>query len=494
MTDDFQLFQDQDDGDPVDADVALITAYLARELSLVQVVAVEERLAGDRAFREKVAPIIEAWATPTLLGAAVGRDAAEGRALTREEIESGWQRYVGERAELDAHDGPRLIVDVEQPKRKRISMTRIAAGIAAITLPIIGLAQAVVYASKHPATPGHSVAKEIVAPFVEAPPAPPPKQPERPLPAPVDVRVGRELEKTSPAVQRAARAEVPVAETPAPARALPLTTPKPVAVPNPDRARIAAYVSKHMPEVIRGDTNAAYIVMVLDTGANYRWGTYGTGILQIRIAGDTRTPGERVAQNAQFSVEYTGMSRAGGGGGGGMGGAVRRSDSGYAIAATRGGGGGGFGPVRDSGTALRADSMLIRRLDSAQRLVAARRDTVAASGALVARAAGGGGGVGGSAGQGFGTATLIGGSSLSRADSGRAYVISYGRPMPGQTNDFNTASGLQEPSDTESGIQGLKSASLTKGETYIFSPGQLTKQALRVVVVYLSPSSDWKGR
>ena len=38
MTDDFQLFQDQASGD--DADIALVTAYLARELSVVQIVAV----------------------------------------------------------------------------------------------------------------------------------------------------------------------------------------------------------------------------------------------------------------------------------------------------------------------------------------------------------------------------------------------------------------------------------------------------------------------
>ena len=491
MTDDFQLFQDQDDGDPVDTDVALITAYLARELSLVQVVAVEERLAGDRAFREKVTPIIEAWATPTLLGAAVGRDAAEGRALTREEIEAGWQRYVGERAELDAHDGPRLIVDVQQPKRKRISMTRIAAGIAAITLPIIGLAQAVVYASKHPAVPGHSVAKEIVEPFLQPLPAEPPK-PETPLPLPVDVRVGRELEKTTPTVQRASRAEVPVAETPAPVRTLPATTPNASAVPNPDRARIAAYVTKHMPQVIRGDTNATYVVLVLDSAANYRWGTYGNGTLQIRIGGDTRTPGERSAQSLQYAVEYTGTAPVArfGGGGGGAGGSLRRTDSGYAIAAARGGGAGGFSRVRDSGRVMVPDSVLVRRLDSVGQVAAARvRDTAGAD-RVVARVGGGSGAVG----QGMGTATLIGGSSFARSDSGRVYSIGFTRVMDGQSINLNDAAGLQDPSDTESGIQGLKSASLTKGETYLFSPGQLAKQALRVVVVYLAPGADWKGR
>src|SRR5690349_21590021 len=135
MTDDFQLF-DQSSDDPVDADIALITAYLARELSPVQIVAVEERLASDAAFRKKVGPILDAWVLPPALGAV---HAGQGP-LSRDEVETGWARYVGEHAELDAHEGPRLVVDGAQRKQRKVSMTRIAAGIAAITLPMLALA------------------------------------------------------------------------------------------------------------------------------------------------------------------------------------------------------------------------------------------------------------------------------------------------------------------------------------------------------------------
>src|SRR5262245_57324162 len=125
MTDDFQLFQDQGGGDPVDADIALITAYLARELSLVQIVAVEDRLANDKAFREKVRPILEAWALPASVEAVHGG----ARPLAHDEVEAGWKRYVGGQGDLEARESPRLVVGVEQPKRRKIAMTRIAAGI-----------------------------------------------------------------------------------------------------------------------------------------------------------------------------------------------------------------------------------------------------------------------------------------------------------------------------------------------------------------------------
>jgi ferric-dicitrate binding protein FerR (iron transport regulator) len=47
--------------DPIDPNVALITDYLARELTAEQSAAVEERLATDHDFYMDVAPIIKAW-------------------------------------------------------------------------------------------------------------------------------------------------------------------------------------------------------------------------------------------------------------------------------------------------------------------------------------------------------------------------------------------------------------------------------------------------
>ena len=481
MTDDFQLFQDQASGDPVDADIALITAYLARELSLVQIVAVEDRLATDRAFREKVAPIIEAWAMPTSLGMAV-----VGPALTREEVEAGWQRYVGERAELDAHDGPRLVVGVEKPKRRRISMTRIAAGIAAITLPIFAIAQAVVYASKHPSVPGHSVAKDIVAPFVEAPPAPAPQKPEQPLPKPEDVRVGRQLDSKAPAVQRAAKVEVPVAEPEQPALKAPVTTPAPApAIPNPDRTKIAAYATKHLPQVVRGDTSAQYIVMVLDQAENYVWGTYGNGSLVIEVTGDKRTALERGEYTRQHVVEFNGATMWGGGGAA-AGGFVR------APGARGGGGGGGGARVGGGAGAGRAipDSLLARRADSLKTLVG-RLDTALGQVAASGRARGGGGVV---ASVGGARGSVVQRYSWTYPDSSTTYVLSAGRTINGEYTNLNSANGLQEPGKGESGIQGLKSSSITRGESYLFAPGQLAPQLLRIVVVYLAPGTEWKGR
>ena len=500
MTDDFQLFQDQGGGDPVDADVALITAYLARELSLVQIVAVEDRLAKDKAFRDKVRPIIDAWTMPVPLPAVVTP------ALSRDEVEAGWQRYVGEHAELDAHDGPRLLVEGQHPNRRKISMTRIAAGIAAITLPIITLAQVAVYAAKHPDAPGHSVAKQMVDPFVDPPAAPlpvKPEVPEKPLQSPVDVRVGRQLENREPAVQRAADVQVPAAETPKPVPTEVATIP--VYVANPDRAKIAGLANKYLPQVVRGDTNASYIVMVMDAADNYVWGTFGAGSLQIAIGSDKRTNADRTAFNRENSLEYTGiMPGARGGGGGVAGGFIGAAGGGGGGGRARGGaGGGGFGAVSiDSSTRLvRADTTVARLSDSLRQLVSAirMRDTAVATARVGAGArsggGGGGGGFGGAAAAGGSPARIVGeGTFYGGADSSGVYTIGFGRFVNGQSVDLNQAAGLQEPGGGESGIQGLKAASLSMGETYLFAPGQLAQRPLRIVVVHLAPGTAWKGR
>jgi hypothetical protein len=493
MTDDFTLFQDQADGDPVDPDIALITAYLARELSIVQIAAVEDRLANDTAFREKTLPILEAWALPAAMSAPVSP------ALTREEVAAGWQRYVGDRAELDAHEGPRLVVEGNQPKRRRISMTRIAAAVAAVVLPVLTLAQVTVYVAKKPEAPGHSVAKQLVAPFTEPPvDVAPLSKPPAPLTTPVDVPVGKQIERKSPSVQRAEPARVPVTERQTPT--LPVATPPVEATPRkegPDRTRIAGYANKYMPELIRGDTNAAYVVMVLNASDDYVWGTYGSGALQIRIGGDKRTSDQRAEYNRTNAIELTGLTpRApgarGGGGGGGFGvGAVPAGGG------ARGGGGGGRarGGVSDSVVArgaLRADTLTLRTNDSLTRRVVSTSRVVFPDSALLARlregsaARGGGAGVGGAAAA--PTSGFI--SAFETADSSGAYSMGFGRIGA----NLNTAAGLQEPGNGESGIQGLKATSITMGEQYFFAPGQLTAPPLRIFVFHLAPGTSWKGR
>jgi hypothetical protein len=488
MTDDFQLFQDSGGADAIDADIALITAYLARELSPVQIVAVEDRLTNDPAFRKKVNPILQAWVLPTALAAV---HAGQGP-LSRDEVETGWTRYVGEHAELDAHEGPRLVVEGAQRKRRKISMTRIAAGIAAITLPVFALAQVVVYVSKHEDAPGHTVAKQMVAPFVEPPPAvAPPVQVKKAPPTPVDVPVGRQLEKGRAAVQRTAPVAVPVVETPRP------TPAASVSAGNPDRLKIAAIANKHFPEVVRGDTAANYAVIVLNASDDYVWSTYGVGSVQLVIGGDKRTPGERSEFNRANALELVGAARAAGGGGGvggSAGGASFRRDTAVAVAAYGGRGRG----AADTTVALNFDSSQLRSRDTL-RNVLARVDTALAgrvgggggAGAGVARGGGGAvasarvGGVGGSAGGGRGGAFSI--------DSGSYYFGAATRTADGQS-PLNAAPGLQEAGKGESGIQGLKASDLTQGDMYLFAPGQLAPQLLRILVVYLAPGVNWKGR
>ena len=496
MTDDFQLFPDQA-GDDIDADIALISAYLARELSPVQIVAVEDRLAKDAAFRDKVNPILEAWVIPSPLSAV---RAGQGP-LSRDEVEAGWQRYVGEHATPDAHGAPKLTVESAQRKRRKISMTRIAAGIAAIVLPVFALAQVVVYVSKHESAPGHTVAKTLVEPFVDpAPDIPPtviqpPPTPKKPLTTPVDIPVGKQLTKSAPSVQRVAPAQVPAMEAQAPSA----STPAPTTVMSPDRLKIASYVNKHMPEVVRGDTTISYIVMVLDAADNYVWGTYGPGGVELIIGGDKRTPGERTEYALKNAPEYTGtIPGAGARGGGGQ---ISRAPMGVVIVDSA-------GVVKSSGSSAAPDT-LRRRItgtlqvngaDTIARL-RAQIDTMMVNASVAvgarsggggmggARAGGGGGGGrgGGRAAVGYGTTTVI--------DSG-SYALSLPSryAIGGQTVPLNAAAGLQDPGRGESGIQGLKATSLTMGERYIFAPGQLGKDQLRILVVHLAPGTSWTGR
>jgi hypothetical protein len=496
MTDDFQLF-DQSSDDPVDADIALISAYLARELSPVQIVAVEERLASDTAFRKKVAPILDAWVLPTALSAV---HAGQGP-LSRDEVEAGWTRYVGEHAELDAHEGPRLVVEGAQRKRRKISMTRIAAGVAAITLPVFALAQVVVYASKHPSALGHTVATKIVAPFVVEPPsAPAPTTtPDRPPPPPVDVPIGRQLEKKTPDVQRVAKVEVPAAESlkspssPPPAA----TVAAPLAI-SPDRAKIMELIKQHMPEVVRGDTAADFAVILLDASDNYVWSTHGLGAVSLVIGGDKRTPAERAQYSFKNVGQYTGLivdtiarlGRARGGGGAGFAyGDSLRVVGGF-IARDSAAGGGRGARVPDSIAARLRDSVnrIVLRVDS---------NRAAARGGMGAGGGGGrGGGVarGGGGGRGTGVAGY-GGFNFAGLDSG-SYVVSFGAPsaVGGVPVPLNAAAGLQDPGRGESGIQGLKASSLTMGENYHFARGEVAPRQLRVLVVHLAAGARWTGR
>ena len=97
MNDDYRMFDEvSDDGDPVEPDTALITAYLAHELPPMQEVAVQRRIANDPSFARLFESISEAWASPISMpsfGVSVA-DASPIIPPTREELDRGWQRFV----------------------------------------------------------------------------------------------------------------------------------------------------------------------------------------------------------------------------------------------------------------------------------------------------------------------------------------------------------------------------------------------------------------
>jgi hypothetical protein len=148
MTDDFQLFASNHEDPAFDADIALIAAYLARELSLVQIVAVRERLATDRSFRAKAEPLIHAFALP---GQWDNGLVVAGRALggiTREELDAGWQRHLATQTRQPRASGAGAL-----PSHRAWTMKRIAAVVAVIVLPMMAVAQVVHYVVTHRGEP-----------------------------------------------------------------------------------------------------------------------------------------------------------------------------------------------------------------------------------------------------------------------------------------------------------------------------------------------------
>jgi len=321
---------------------------------------------------------------------------------------------------------------------------------------------------------------------------------------PVDVPVGRQLEKGTPAVQRAARAQISSAET----LKAPVTVPIVPVTPNVsqapqqklDREMVIALAKQHMPEVVRGDTAPSYAVIVLDADQKYVWRTYGLGTLQLVIGGDKRTPAERSAANREM---------VGGAASVAMDSTIRGR---YAIARSGTGGTGGTGDTVRGGV-IDANAYRIMTLrDSMQRAIlrldtAARATGIGAGGGTgggVARGGGGGGGAGtggaiavaGGGGRGGGVARAGGGggSGFNNAglDSGSYY---FGGSRASESSaGLNSAAGLQAPLKGESGIQGLSARSLTMGVSFNFPAGQLAPHALRIYVVQLAPGTNWKGR
>jgi hypothetical protein len=155
MINDFHLYPDADDAGVVDPEIALLTAYLARELSDVQVLAIEERLVTDAAFRATMQPLLDAWAAPV---AVTGAPRLAPATLTDAELEADWRRFVEERrpaarqmesvSVVSAGEIGRSQTASPPVPRRAARMMKAAAVVAIIALPVIGIAQIVARLAK----------------------------------------------------------------------------------------------------------------------------------------------------------------------------------------------------------------------------------------------------------------------------------------------------------------------------------------------------------
>jgi len=502
MTDDFHLFGDPSDGnEPIDPDIALVTAYLARELSPMQVIALEERLATDAEFRAQMQPLIDSWAAPVpSLETGLARRTAPLSVLERSE---SWRRFQSEA--IPAAPAEPIALDVPPARTTwRFSMKRVALLTAAIALPMASFAQVVVYTANHADVPGHVIARRIVSAFTHTQNAPlrGDSSDQRTSHVTADLTDGRIPRPLSAAKTAVAEPAKPVEPPTAPSSAAP--APRKSSVPN--RALIAELTRQHQPELIRGDTSAEYVVMVLDAADGYLWSTIGNGNLGIEVAGDTRTAKERAAFTLEYRDEFWGDPSTrpeargrGMNGGFGIGAAGRgraaggsvRSDS--LVVADVSGRGRGFGA---GGFAL-PDSTQARRLArgalSASRIV--RGDTIYTlrydsayvywnSGTTVGRGAA----AVDSLRRGFGRGAV---TSQSWESASGGYRAGWVGNAAGAT--VNRASGLEVPSVERSGVQGLGPLFVESAELYFFAPRELSSSNLRVMVVHLTPNATWRG-
>jgi hypothetical protein len=414
MTDDFVLFPDAAGAGGIDADIALVTAFLAGELSPVQIMAVQDRLETDAAFRERAEPIIRAWTVPGARRPGVTRRARS--------------RF------LPIPAFARSATSLTSTRSR--TMKRVAAIFAVGVLPMAAAAQFVAFAAAHPDAPGHGIARWIAAPFVNA------DAPPRPaLPMPSDAPVARSLALVLPdsTVARESATEQPQQQT------------------NPTRARVMELVRQHQQPVLQGDSSN-YVVMVVDSAGSYVWSTRGTGSYSIEATGDPRGRGARVSY-------VTGASNVDG---------VRL--------------------IYRAGDTVRMTTDYYVSLTSAQRL-RSRIDSALAD-SLVRRR------------------PVAPRDSQGRIvlDSGR-YIVNYARAdsvtarlRSGYDSAFrrtamarasavvNRAPGLRTAGGGESGIEGLRSASVERADAHRFEAGQLAPKPLDVLVVRLAPGTTWRGR
>lgn len=91
---------DDDDEEPIDSDIALVTNYLCRELSPEDALEFEERYIHDEAFAAKVEPVMMIWTAPIDFRAAYEAYAAKEAANAKDKAQpaSPRPRRIGEAA------------------------------------------------------------------------------------------------------------------------------------------------------------------------------------------------------------------------------------------------------------------------------------------------------------------------------------------------------------------------------------------------------------
>jgi hypothetical protein len=97
----------------VDADIARITDYLSGALDIADELEIEDRLANDAAFLDKVQPVIDCWYLPTSFATAEERAIAQEIRQRRDaegpseaELDAAWNRYVLKQAGHAAEQAP----------------------------------------------------------------------------------------------------------------------------------------------------------------------------------------------------------------------------------------------------------------------------------------------------------------------------------------------------------------------------------------------------
>jgi TonB-dependent SusC/RagA subfamily outer membrane receptor len=236
--------------------------------------------------------------------------------------------------------------------------------------------------------------------------------------------------------------------------------------------------------------------MVLDATDKYVWSTHGIGSVWIEVGADSRTSAERSEYLREHRAEYMGSAAATGAERGGRGASASASAGGsdssavrmraiissldYAAARTQAliGSSSTTTPlyivdgVRMTNPNFTANDIAAKDIQSIEVIKGAAAQAL------------------------YGSRATNGVISIqtNAGQSADSYMLGFGSVRGGQIAAMNQASGLQEAGRGQSGIQGLRSTSVSLAETYTFPAGELGPRSLKIMVVHLAAGSAWKGR